>query len=306
MITFKTIREYTNFDSIELHTEKSALFYGISHDDRGREVLSYLTSHFKKAYELIYNNDSDTLTVQTSTSLDIKRIHFFAYLQEQLKEIETIYLETTTLGFPELLTILFYISKLEQSYNIYLFYVEPEKYTSKSDDSYDLSEEYSNHKYIKPFIATPIDSSETSETVLISLLGFEENRLGRVLEESENKYNQLISIFPIPGFKYTWENISLSRHHIFLESKSFIYYAAADDPYETYKLLEKISNNLPDNHITLLPIGTKPCSIGVTIFLINNKLKEAHKEIACKYDFPRKKEGRSSGVSKIYVYKLSS
>ncbi len=150
----------------------------------------------------------------------------------------------------------------------------------------------------------PHDSTLNNKATLISLLGFEENRLGRVINDDENKYDKFISIFPIPGFKIGWENISLSKHHIFLENKEDIYYTPADNPYDTYKLLNKITKNLPEKRIIIMPIGTKPCTIGTVVFLINNKENNKQSRIATKYDFPTKKEGRSSGIDKIYEYIL--
>lgn len=61
----------------------------------------------------------------------------------------------------------------------------------------------------------PHDSTLNNKATLISLLGFEENRLGRVINDDENKYDKFISIFQFRDLKIGWENISLSKHHIF-------------------------------------------------------------------------------------------
>lgn len=306
MYIFNKIREYESVNDLSTISENSIVFYGEELDDRGENIIKYLNGKYTNQIKVIYINTIDSFKIiELESEETIKRQNFLKYITKRLNNTENISLESTTLGYSELLTLLYSINLVEKNYKIKIYYVEPEKYNKKESDSYDLSKEYSNHKYIKPFILpSPHDSTSSEEATLISFLGFEENRLGRVLYESENKYNKLISIFPVPGFKFGWENISLSRHSIFLKNEKDIFYTPADNPYESYKLLKKITSNLPDERIVIMPIGTKPCSIGAAIFLINTKETKELDKVACKYDFPTKKIGRSHGISKIYEYYL--
>ena len=306
MIIFKKIKEYETVSGIQIINENSFLFFGSTFDERGTIITDYLKDKHKKNMKITYQNESDSFLIDDSNIAN--RIKIKNNLEEIINSgIKTIVLEATTLGYCELLLILYTINLFNtDNIKIKIYYAEPKEYKSKEDNiEYELSEEYGNHKYIKPFILpTPHDSTSDEQASLVSLLGFEENRLGRVINDSEDKYNQFISIFPIPGFKFGWENISLSKHYIFLDNKEDIYYAPADNPYETYKILNKITTNLQGKRIVIMPIGTKPCTIGAVIFLINKKEKERKSRIATKYDFPIKKKGRSSGIDKIYEYEL--
>jgi hypothetical protein len=311
MIVFNKIKEYDSIENIDKVSENDFLFFGKAIDDRGNKINSFLNSKYKNSMQIEYKNEIDSFLLYPYTEITqtIKRLEIKTTLENILDSgINRIVFESTTLGYCELLLILYTINMLNIEIKIKIYYAEPEKYTSKDDnEEYELSEEYSNHKYIKPFVLpTPHDSTSDEQATLITLVGFEESRMGRVLNDSENKYNQKISIFPIPGFKFGWENISLSKHHIFLNEKENIYYTPADDPYETYKVLNKIIINLPERRIVIMPIGTKPCTIGTAIFLINAKEENKFSRIATKYDFPTKKNGRSIGIDKVYEYWLET
>lgn len=310
MIVFNKIMEYSSLENVCRIDDKSYLFFGKAIDDRGEKVINFLKTKYDNYIKAEYETKNDSFLIEYSIgeSKKIQRIDFRSFISELIinNDVKSIVLESTTLGYSEILLLLYDLNELKMLKNIKVFYAEPLEYTSKENEEYELSEEYSNHKYIKPFVlSNPHDSIQDDSATLVSLVGFEENRMGRVLNDSENKYNQLISIFPIPGFKFGWENISLSKHHIFLENREDIYYAPADNPYETYKILNKIASNLSDKRIIILPIGTKPHSIGAAVFLVNKKEKQKESKVATKYDFPIKKIGRSKGIDKIYEYILS-
>lgn len=310
MIIFNKIKEYDSVEKINKISENDFLFFGKAIDDRGNEINSFLNSKYDNSMQIEYKNEIDSfiLNPYTENIQTIKRVNIKSTLESILMDTNRIVFESTTLGYCELLLILYAINSLNIEIKIKIYYAEPKKYTSKDDnEEYELSDEYSNHKYIKPFVLpTPHDSTSDAQATLITLVGFEESRMGRVLNESENKYDQIISLFPIPGFKFGWENISLSKHHIFLNEKENIHYTPADDPFETYKILNRIIINLPEKRIVIMPIGTKPCTIGTAIFLINSKEENKFTRIATKYDFPIKKSGRSVGIDKVYEYWLET
>lgn len=308
MVTFSKIREYNLIENISQVDKDNILFLGKALDDRGEGINTFLKSKYTNNIQIEYENETDSFIVHPDKmeSKIIKRYEIEQLLQDIVNSnVNVVAFEATTLGYCEILLILYAINMLKFKVTIKIYYAEPDRYRSRMDnEEYELSEEYSNHKYIKPFILEmPHDSTLDQKATLVSLLGFEDNRMGRVINDNENKYDQFISIFPIPGFQFGWENISLSKHHVFLDNKDDIYYTPADNPYETYKLLNKITTNLNEKRIIIMPIGTKPCTIGTAIFLINAK-EQGKNQIATKYDFPIKKHGRSIGIAKIYEYIL--
>ncbi len=308
-LEFMKIKEYSSIGNF-ICTENSICFYGEKIDDRSIKMVDLISSQCKYCFEVLYENKTNSFSVNGS---NIKFIEFEKYILGEIKKnnIKNILLESTSLGYTELLIILLKISKEDSSIQITILYAEPLEYTKKSQneldsETYELSEDYHPHKYIKPFLLNePHDFTSSRAATLISFIGFEENRLGRVIEKNndDNKYNEFIYIMPVPGFKFGWENISLSKHYHLIDNYKEIHYTPADDPYETYRILEKIVENNPHKKIVIMPLGTKPCTIGASIFLVNKKIENKY-DIATKFDFPIKSKGRSKGISKIYEYSL--
>jgi len=308
-LEFMKLKEYAAIDNFNC-SEKSIFFYGNKIDDRSKSMVEYLSLHCEFGIEILYENKSNSFIVNSN---NIKFNGLEEYILEKIErnDIKNILLESTSLGYVELLLVLLNISKDNCAFQITILYAEPLEYTTKSQneldsETYELSEDYHPHKYIKPFLLNePHDFTSNNSATLISFIGFEENRLGRVIEKNydDNKYNEFIYVMPVPGFKFGWENISLSKHYHLIDNNKEIHYAPADDPYETYRILDKIVENNPNKKIVIMPLGTKPCTIGASIFLVNKKI-ENRLDIATKFDFPIKSKGRSSGISKIYEYKL--
>lgn len=313
-IVFNKIKEHISFDDLS-YTNNSLIFIGEGIDTRSINTIAYLRSKYTYILEILYQNSTNSFLIN---ECDIRTNDIKATLLEYIneKDVKHIILEGTSMGYPEILTILQILNSLQIKLNITILYTEPIKYKSNTknltDETYELSEDYHQHKYIKPFILKePHDSTSNKQATLITFVGFEENRLGRVLNQNsdDNKYNEFIYVLPIPGFQFGWENISLSKHYHLLGNNKEIHYTPADDPYETYKVLDKITANLKDRKIVIMPFSTKPCTIGTCIFLVNKKLDismnaSSKDEIATKYDFPIKSKDRTSGISTIYEYKL--
>jgi len=303
------IKEYSSIDDFEC-TMDSIFFYGKKIDDRSITMVDLISSQCTHGYEIIYLNKTNSFKINDNS---IKFNELEKAMRESIKKnnIKNIVLESTSLGYTELLIILLNLSKENSSIEITILYAEPLEYTKKTQNEldseiYELSEDYHPHKYIKPFLLNePHDFTSNKAASLISFIGFEENRLGRVIEKNndDNKYNEFIYIMPVPGFKFGWENISLAKHYHLIDNYKEIHYAPADDPYETYRILEKIVENNPSKKIVIMPLGTKPCTIGASIFLVNKK-NEGKYDIATKFDFPIKSKDRSTGISKIYEYRL--
>jgi hypothetical protein len=309
-LEFMKIKEYSSIDGLECPLN-SLFFYGEKIDDRSKEMVNFFTSSCQSCLEILYINKTNSFSVNGS---NIKFNAFAITILDKIKQhdIKYILLESTSLGYTELLIILLYISKVNiENIEITILYAEPLEYTKNmkdtlDSDNYELSEDYHPHKYIKPFLLNiPQDNTSLEVATLVSFIGFEENRLGRVLDKNiyDRNYNEFIYIMPVPGFKFGWENISLSKHYHLMDNYKEMHYAPADDPYETYRILEKIVENNPSKKIVIMPLGTKPCTIGASIFLVNKKIENKY-DIATKFDFPIKSKNRSKGISKIYEYKL--
>lgn len=311
-IEIKALNSYSSLELICLSknsNKNTIFFYGNETlDNRSREITSFFKKQIQNNYKIIYNKEKFIFSVNYNK--EEKHLGLVEFRNNFINNLsnKVFILDTTSLGFVEILLLLHFISeKIDKNIVIKLFYAEPEEYRLKDKRSlfkneFDLSESFSSFKKI-PIYSTLIDSSSPHKAKLISLLGFENDRLSRILEEDDGAiYDDFEHIIALPAFKPGWENISLHRHSHELAGFHNLEFAPANNPYETYRVLEKIQKNSKDKHLTIAPIGTKPHAIGAIIFLINSR--SSNKKVEVIYDFPIKKENRTDGIGVIHEYRI--
>ncbi|MGW8168610.1 MAG: hypothetical protein ACWGHH_01205 [Sulfurovaceae bacterium] len=308
-INVDSIYQFGVISELQLE-DKYILFHGKILDDRSELVKNYFEGAME-IYEIKYNEHEYCLHILNNqemknvTNKDIKN----KFLQTIPKDINTYYIDATSLGFAELLLLLHNIHELKNNnIVIKLLYLEPKEYKLKSenslyDDEFDLSSKFNDFKKIPPY-SVLIDSSSSSKAELIVTLGFENNRLANIMEDDDGAiYEKYSPILALPAFVPGWENISLRKHYKELKSFKSIDFSPANNPYETQKVLERICKNSRYGNIVVAPIGTKPHAIGIILLLINEK--EKNKNIGIVYDFPEKQEKRTTGIGNIHLYNLS-
>ncbi len=306
-LDIKRIKNYNSFQEIVLDEsfENYIFFHGKEDlDNRCKESTTFFNSKIKNNYRVLYHEDKFTISIFSGLECNEFKIHTLdKYFIETLTGYIFV-LDTTSLGFAEILLLLNCLSN-KKNIEIKLYYVEPNEYTIKLNSSifkyeFDLSQGFSKFKKIPPF-SLFIDSSSSQKAKLITLLGFDNDRLSRIIEDDDGaRYDEFEHIIALPAFKPSWENISLQRHHQELKGFQNLEFSPANNPYETYRVLENIQRNSNGKSIVVAPIGTKPHAIGAIIFLINSKLKGD--KVGLIYDFPIKKENRTDGVGNIHEY----
>jgi len=297
------IYSYNKLDKISIENKNAVLFYGESLDNRSDEVFTYYSKSIEDKYKIIYDENNFQLIIDSKIKF---KNHFFGKNFIQTLSSKNYYIDATSLGFAEILLILHNLNEVRVSINIVIIYAEPKEYKKEKktpfSDSFDLTKVAGDFKKIPPY-SLLIDSATSSKAILVPFLGFENNRLGRIMESDDGaRYEKYIPILGLPAFCPSWENISLQRHHQELKNITDIKFSPASNPYETYQVLDDIYKNSFNPTLVLAPIGTKPHAIGAIIFLINKK--EIGTNIGLTYDFPKKKENRTGGIGNIYEYLL--
>ena len=257
---------------------------------------------------LSYDEKKFLIELKCEDKIIMSQAFKFSQELKNFLDYDEFFIDATSLGFAELL-ILLYGLNLHRVKNIKIIYAEPKKYTMKKLDSifnneFDLTSEFKGFKKIPPF-SLLIDSNSSSKAELIVFLGFENNRLERIIENDDAaKYAKYTPVIALPAFVPGWENISLMRHHQEISMFENLYFAPANNPFETNNILIEISRNSNYENLVIAPIGTKPHAIGSMIFIIN--AKEQSKNIGIVYDFPSKKENRTDGIGNINIYSIST
>lgn len=305
------MKVYQIIQELSVEKDSTIFIHGQRLDNRSIEVYKHYAKLTKSKYEIVYDENNYEFTVNSfclgkPKTEKIKNINFGRHFIARLT-CRNFYLDATSLGFAELLLILFHIHQHFKNKTIKVIYAEPKEYKLKKEDNifsdeFDLTTEFNDFKKIPPF-SILIDSNSTSKAELVSFLGFENDRLGRIIENDEGaRYEKYTPVLALPAFVPGWENISLRRHHKELSYFDKIEFSPANNPYETYQKLEDIHNNSKSETLVLAPIGTKPHAVGAIIYLIN--AKEKNKHIGLIYDFPKKKEKRTDGIGLVHEYSL--
>ncbi len=268
------------------------------HDDRSDWSFKYLASISEEIHTVQYDPHEITVSINDIefSILDILKIEL---------PKGNILIDATSLALPEILH-LFRIMK-EQKLNFDVFYVQPTGYTESNDKgidkikTFDLSDDGLGVQQVPPFV------SYTSNSKLLIFLGFEGHRFGSIINSDELNSNDIDCLIGAPPFKLGWENKTLSNNYTQLiaaknNSSSQFWFAGANDPVETYKVLHTIysSADYQDKSLCLAPFGTKPAAIAAAQFAVNND------GTVMLYDFVRKKNKRSSGTDLAHIWEFKA
>lgn len=186
----------------------------------------------------------------------------------------------------------------------FAIYVEPGDYKfhpAPTDVTlFDLSERFSAAGPL-PGFAT-LSSQRDKAEVFVPLLGFEGARLANMLDTVQPKREEIFPVIGVPGFRPEYPFYSYLGNRIqLLESRAWqnVRYASANCPFALYHLLAAIASET-EARLRVAIIGTKPHALGAILYYLDHP-----SDTELLYDFPVRKPGRTSGVSRVCVYDLS-
>lgn len=280
------------------------VFCGVPIDDRGDKLLEEIGKHTDKIVTVSFDIETYTISLNDQPYPIMRPNSGFNELISNFN-FDSILIESTTIGFIELLIVLKWFDTAEIE-TIEICYAEPENYKRRTNymndlgkHEFDLSSHSGGFKAI-PGFAQAISSEEKAP--LITILGFERSRLGHLMQEDEGAYiSSILPIFGTPGYKVGWDKHSFIQNIDTLKDIcSKPQFVSAHSPLDIYKMLVYIKESIDSDKILLAPFGTKPLSLGAAIFLINFR-----KNVILKYDHPTRKRGRSEGLADIHVFNVS-
>lgn len=302
MIKLNRMKKIDNLEVFN-NNEFDVFFFGKVIDERTEYVLKVIKKpqhrsiSFSKDELVMFVNGKEKSLIQFITD-------------DEFKSYSRVIIDSTSLDFPELLYTLYALNQVEQDIEITLIYVEPSSYTRKDsileeDDEYSLSEGVSNFSAL-PIFSINNRQNNKNNNILLSFLGFENSRLGQILESDDGAtFGKLFAFVAVPAYQAGWENNSLRKHLSYFEQpKTELMLYPGNNPYEVLKRLEKIYNAYAN--IVIAAIGTKPSTLASALFLVNKIGKNTiEQQIGAIHDYPIKSRGRSSGIGCISAYILS-
>ena len=289
-------------DQFESRTFSLAI-YGDSLDARTEYSINEVQRIATKSYPFKY--DGDELKIQIGSDC-IECHDLYDYLKSIALETSVL-LDATSLDVPELALILSAFKDAEIS-AVDIFYVEPESYSEDTSyysqtSNYNLSDNILGFENTGvPGVSMPVDDYATSSFVIFG--GFEPSRLLGAFEAYEMNRDNSFIVIGVPGFKFGWDSISFRSNLKVLSDNQMsdaIKFSSANCPVSTYRLLNEVRACVGANNIFLLPLGTKPSSLGALLYMIQNRANTF-----LLFDRPVRKVGRTSGVGKKYMYRFIS
>ena len=125
----------------------------------------------------------------------------------------------------------------------------------------------------------PGNDTRTTKKILVVLLGFDGELALFVSEEVAP--DEIVIVNGFPGYAPKFKDISLINNEKLLSSR-LINYARANNPFETFNLLERLYNQETAAFFNIAPIGTKPMALGACLFALT------HPAVRIVYPLPEK------------------
>ena len=217
---------------------------------------------------------------------------------------EPIALETTTLGFVEVL--LCSRAAYGQTATLDCLYVEPQDYRRSHDPhllakrDFELSGEIVGFRGI-PGATKMLNDRRAQKYVFF--LGYEGARFRRAFTDLEMlKGRSSNVIFGIPAFKAGWEMDSIANNVPIMrdEHVSAVYFCGADNPRAAVDVLSTMYDSLQsDETMFVAPIGTKPHGVATALFSAQRP------DVGIIYDHPRRSPARSTSVGQWHLFSVT-
>lgn len=179
---------------------------------------------------------------------------------------------------------------------LFAAYIRPEQYKSQSGTiGYGLSEQICAVESVPGFAKRESDNQK-----LCAFLGFEGIRLKNVLE-TMHSIDKLMPIVAFPLGAPQWFNVTMWNSMDVLQSEATnvsVYKCFSESIFDAVILLNEIVSQ--EDKVVLAPLGTRAHSMACAIFACH------HQATRIVYDFAKENDDRTTGISDIMVYHLSS
>jgi hypothetical protein len=278
-------------------------FIGDPIDDRGKKSIEFVIANSKDVRKFEYNSNDFTIILAGSEfykdDLD-NELH-------SLNELN-ILIDSTTLSFSEILIITQSLKNVGVNH-ISILYIEPCDYKKKHRNipllnkrDFELSESINGYSAI-PGHALLISNEITQKIVF--LCGYEAERIDRAFEDSQLNSSNCSCVFGVPAFCPGWEMNTFDNNIPVIKERKIkgdVHFCGATNPLAIYQTLCNIYESLgDDDQMLVVPLATKPMSIGACLFLVE-KPKD---RVAVLYDHPKEIKGRALKISNWHLFNIT-
>lgn len=228
---------------------------------------------------------------------DVREI-FTGDLADQMRG-RGIVVDITTLPHPFFLALINQLKAIAPK-RVYCTYAEPAEYAKVKDGNEtqsDLSAGFGTLRILPSLVQDPAEG----ETLLVSFLGFEGERLKSLLE-NENSARRLLPILGFPAYRPGWHLRTMQENFVALRDQAnHLPFRAVDasSPFEARNAILNVAAQNKDAAIKVALLGTRPHALGALLAHL------AMPSIHLIYDHPIEKSQRSQGIANVHVYDVS-
>lgn len=252
--------------------------FSLSDEDRATRVFDQLLKENVKILELIiikYNNsvelpgnvkshiDESKIKSILINNSSIDFVNFLKSLSFDNKQ-KAIVIDISCIHVPEMFTLLKFL-KVEGICGLDIVYSVPFDYNFTSEPFTSYKSYSGDLKMVEPIGFSGSTNSKNVE--LYMFIGFEGPLALKVHEDCE--YSELKLINSLPSFFPKYKDIAIINNYKLMQYPHTSLYVPADNPFETYNLLESSVNK--DNNICIAPLSTKPIALGICLFALYNE-----------------------------------
>jgi hypothetical protein len=267
-------------------------------DDRGAAAHEFARKHATNVHTLSYDARTFEMTFD-DTALSADELETFI----TGPAFESLLLETTTLGFVEMLLCCRAVRQLGQG-SLSFLYTEPAEYNRPQHRRVLHRRDFDLSNDVEGFSGVPGFSfmvREDRPTRAVFLVGYEGQRLEQVLEQTAIQPSRTSIVFGVPAYQAGWEMDSFANNLRVIQEHGLrrdgALFAGAQNPLAAYRALDKVHRSLASGERLLIgPIGTKPHGIGAALFACE------HPNVGIVYDHPKRSKGRSTNIGSWHLF----
>jgi hypothetical protein len=174
-------------------------------------------------------------------------------------------------------------------------YAEPAQYQMETATEFRLSASFLGNQTV-PGYARP----NRNERSVVAFLGFEGERLNRILEEREH-IKHLVPVLGVPSYRPGWNLNSLASAGRVVTSYDALKDLRSCPAFSVHEAIALLEDLAQDEPVLIAPLGTRPHTLATAIFA-----SQVKKRASIAYDHPVEHVARSVGIGETHVYHLST
>jgi len=234
-----------------------------------------------KAYQSYEELALDVKRITCSISDPSTCVKELENFEPNLHDASALALDISCFTKPYFFCILKYLKEQTKINHVTALYTEPMSYVFSRGLFYSYHST-SGPLSIMEIPGFPGNDTRTTTKTLVVLLGFDGELTSFITEEMAP--NDTIVVNGFPSYAPKFKDISLINNEKLLSliTRESILYARANNPFETFNLLEYIFKREPSAFMNIAPIGTKPMALGACLFAL------VHPSVRIVYPLPAK------------------